>query len=160
MSEMNTDDERSKVQEIIDTAKWAIGDTEDMLVEFDQLAAKRRPDPNVEIRYAELRALLAERLKSEGPRAYVDDRGLKRISYSVYPEKLTMSADMLTQLHTNGVLSDAQFESVMPRVPNADALKRLITQGALTPGQIRSVASYVPGTPRIYWVDLEGGESE
>lgn len=154
------EDVRSKLAEVIDKAQPADRDTEAMLRELSALATLRRKDPLIEDRYEELRDILSARLKKEGPRYYLDEHGVKWISYPVNVEKVFVDENVLRQLHEQGVLTDVQFELVMPRKVNVEYFKKLVAKKVITDETVNRIATIVPGTSHVRFTTEEGYEEE
>jgi len=134
-------------------AQQASPDIEAMLVQLDRLAALRRKDPEVERRYEQLRDELAGILGEEGPRFYLDDKGVKRVAYRVQPEKIQVDIAKLNEMAANGEIDEELLERVAPRKADLEALRSAVAAGRMTSAQLLKVARMSKGTAHVRFSD-------
>lgn len=152
MSKPDFDPEQSKTAEVIRDATYAEIDTEDALRELQQMADRRRKDPDLERRYEALRDKLAAQLKAEGPRYYIDASGTKRYAYAQQPEQLDVNEKEFVRLHEEGAMPEVDLDKVMPRGINREAMRWAIAQEKVPAKVIAKTMRYVPGTARVKFV--------
>lgn len=154
-------DEQSRMDEVRQLAQPAEHDTEAMLLELDQLAAMRRPNPDIEARYEYLRDILTARLAEEGPRYYVDALGEKRYAYAMVPEPIDVDVDELIKMNEEGEISDDLLNEVAPRKVDKEAFTKAAARGTrrnprkpgITPEQLMRVATKRKGKGHVRFVD-------
>ena len=148
------DQERTRAAlEIELAAHLAEGDLEEMLVQLDELAERRRKDPVVEARYEELRDLCAKAILREGPRYYLDARGVKRYAFAVQPEPVEIDVGRLMDFYADGSLPVEVLNKIAPRKVDKDAYRRAAAKGELTKEQIAATARIRKGTPHVRFAD-------
>lgn len=148
-----------KLAELEANAVQATGDTELMLRELDDLAARRRPNPTLERRYEALRATLAARLETEGPRYYLDFHGKKRYAYASVPEPIDVDVDELCRLDEAGELKEGVLDKVAPRKANKEEYRAAVKRGDITRQQFLATAKMTRGTPRVLFSDPDDDAS-
>lgn len=162
------DVEQSRTKEIMEQALPADRDTEGRLNYLHGLALRRRKDPDLEARYERERESLAEQLKAEGPRYFLDSDGVKRYAYRVQPESLEVDVDEFVAAHERGEMPEVDLDKVMPRSPNREALRRAIASrskvhlrpdgrkdGKIPAAIVAKTMRYVPGTAQVRFASEE-----
>lgn len=158
-----SDVEQTRSDEIRAAAGPATGDTEEMLLELDRLATLRRPNPEIERRYEELRDILTARLSKEGPRYYIDAFGEKRYAYALIPEPVDVDVDELIKMNEAGEISDDLLNEVAPRKVDKEAFTKAAARGTrkrprkpgITPEQLIRVATKRRGQGHVRFVTPE-----
>lgn len=158
----------TKKAEMMAAAQPADLDTEDALRTLRKMVIARREDPVEKARYEALRDQLATRLKSEGPRYFINDEGVKQYAYTVAPEGVETSVAALKALLDEGEISAELFERLCPREVDKDELRTAIARGAnprsrregLKPQHVARVARIVPRTAYVAFADAQPEERE
>lgn len=156
------DVEKSRTRELMDQALPADADTEDLLLELYDTAAKRRKDPELERYYERLRGQAVRRLRQDGPRFFLDSSGVKRYAWPTTPETLEVDVEEFVRLHEAGEMPEVDLDKVMPRQPNREQLRRYIAKrsrvnrnpdgskdGQIPMRVVTKTMRYVPGTARV-----------
>lgn len=129
MSYEESEEDVSRVQQMMAEALPADADTEAKLRYLQRLQDVRRKDPVIEAEYARLRDELARQIGQEGPRYYLDDHGVKRFAYIVQPEPLEYDVNELVKAKDEGRISEALLDELAPRKPNSEAIKQAAARG-------------------------------
>ena len=153
---MDNDELTKAALELEAKAKAAEGDLELMLAQLDEMAEARRKDPVKEERYAELRDQCSAIILKEGPRYYLDGRGVKRYAFAVQPEPVEIDLDVLDYFYRQGRISADDYEKLCPRRVDKDVFRRLASKGVLTKQMVNQAATMKKGTAHIRFADPVG----
>lgn len=163
-----SEEDLNKVQQMMRDARPAEGDTEQMLLDLDMLARRRRPDPYIEEQYEALRDVLTARLSKEGPRYFIDVDGEKRYAYAVVPEPIEVDVDEVIALHDEGEISTELLDRIAPRKIDAEQFKLAVARGSnpnsrkpgITQEQLLRVARKRRGTGHVRFASPGGREED
>ena len=150
---MSKEDQENAAREIEAKAKEASGDLEEMLMVLDDMAERRRKDPVIEARYEELRDDVAQKLLADGPRFYLDSRGVKRFAFAVQPEPVEIDLDVLVGFYNVGEISEQDFEALCPRRVDKEVFRRLASKGTLPKKIVARSAKLRKGTAHVRFSD-------
>lgn len=129
------------------------GDLELSVRRLDELAAIRRPDPDVEKEYEDLRNWVAGILAVEGPRYYLDSDGVKRYAYVVAPEPVAINVDELIKMYHLGEISLEDLNLAAPRKASPDGYRRLSSRKYFTNAMIVRTSKITKGTAHVKFSD-------
>lgn len=154
----------SKRAEMMAAAMPADEDTESRLTLLHKMVLARREDPELKIRYEALRDALASQIKTEGPRYFINNQGVKQYAYVVAGETVESSVEELTALFEAGEISKELYERLCPRGIDKEQLRQAIARGAnprsrsegLKPEHVAKVCKIVAyGTPYVAFADAQ-----
>jgi hypothetical protein len=145
-----TDEERLQAQRDMEASATTVDrNTELKLLELMDLAATRRPDPDVEQAYEKLRNELTVYLAKSGPRYFIDRDGFKHYAFSVTPEPLEINVERLHQMVVDGQLSMRTFKEVTVTKIIPEKFKVACNAGRISSQQLVDVAKTKKGTAHV-----------
>lgn len=152
-----SDEELTKLREMIAKAEPLPPDFEDEILELEELAERRRPDPKVEARYAELRNKVVSRLSKEGPRYFLNDDGTKSYAYPVVPNNVEVSLDKLAKAVEDEKLDKDLYDEITKTVIDKDKFARAARRKRRgIPAEVLvEVMSLTPGTGHVRFVVVD-----
>lgn len=116
---------------------------------LDDLATIRRPVPEIEEEYEELRGQIAGILAVEGPRYYLDSDGVKRYAYVVAPEPVEIFTNELIKMKREHLISEEDLDLAAPRKASPDGYRRLSSRKYFTNAMIVRTSKLTKGTAHV-----------
>ena len=143
-------------------ASEADADTEDLLRQLDEVARRRRPDKQLEERYLALRDQLVPRLRSSGPRYYLDADHVKRYAFVVQPEPIEVTISELEEAVERGEMTAEVLNRVAPqsRRVNKEEFKKAVAEQEDPPQRRRACRPGDQGHPHVRFATPQEEDEE